>query len=75
LDPKVIEIFKYAKNHNDAVFDAYDEEIRKFRSNHLVTGLPDNYARGRIIGDYRRLALYGTDYLIAEKENDKAMIT
>jgi len=75
LDPKVIEIFKYAKNHNDAVFDAYDEEIRKFRSNHLVTGLPDNYARGRIIWDYRRLALYGTDYLIKEKENDKAMIT
>jgi len=75
LDPKVIEIFKYAKNHNDAVFDAYDEEIRKFRSNHLVTGLPDNYARGRIIWDYRRLALYGTDYLIQEKENDKAMIT
>ena len=68
LDPKVIEIFKYAKNHNDAVFDAYDEEIRKFRSNHLVTGLPDNYARGRIIWDYRRLALYGTDYLIQEKE-------
>ncbi len=75
LDPKVIEIFKYAKNHNDAVFDAYDEEIRKFRSNHLVTGLPDNYARGRIIWDYRRLALYGTDYLIKEKENDKAMIS
>ena len=75
LDPKVIEIFKYAKNHNDAVFDAYDEEIRKFRSNHLVTWLPDNYARGRIIWDYRRLALYGTDYLIKEKENDKAMIS
>lgn len=75
LDPKVWEIFKYAKNHNDSVFDVYDDEIRKFRSNHLVTWLPDNYARGRIIWDYRRLALYGTDFLIEQKEKDKAMIT
>jgi len=70
LDPKVKEIFKYAKNHNDAVFSAYDPEIRTYRSKHVLTGLPDNYARGRIIGDYRRLALYGTDRLIEEKKAD-----
>jgi len=74
VDPKVTEIFHYAKNHNDAVFSAYDPEIRKYRSYHVVTGLPDNYARGRIIGDYRRLALYGADYLIAAKKEDKAAI-
>ena len=51
LDPKVKEIFKYAKNHNDAVFSAYDSEVRTYRSKHVLTGLPDNYARGRIIGD------------------------
>ena len=70
LDPKVKEIFKYAKNHNDAVFSAYDPEIRTYRSKHVLTGLPDNYARGRIIGDYRRLALYGTEKLIEEKRAD-----
>ena len=70
LDPRVKEIFKYAKNHNDAVFSAYDPEIRTYRSKHVLTGLPDNYARGRIIGDYRRLALYGTDRLIEEKKAD-----
>ena len=70
LSPKVKEIFKYAKNHNDAVFSAYDPEIRLYRSKHLLTGLPDNYARGRIIGDYRRLALYGTEKLIEEKRKD-----
>lgn len=74
VNPKVTEIFQYAKNHNDAVFSAYDAEIRKYRSQHIVTGLPDNYARGRIIGDYRRLALYGADYLIASKKEDKASI-
>ncbi|MDD3262682.1 MAG: formate C-acetyltransferase [Candidatus Absconditabacteria bacterium] len=74
VDPKVTEIFHYAKNHNDAVFSAYDPEIRKYRSYHVVTGLPDNYARGRIIGDYRRLALYGADYLIAAKKEDKNAI-
>ena len=70
LDAKVKEIFKYAKNHNDAVFSAYDPEIRTYRSKHVLTWLPDNYARGRIIGDYRRLALYGTARLIEEKQAD-----
>ena len=70
LDPRVKEIFKYAKNHNDAVFSAYDPEIRTYRSKHVLTWLPDNYARGRIIGDYRRLALYGTERLIEEKRAD-----
>ena len=70
ISPKVQEIFQYAKNHNDAVFSAYDKEIRTYRSNHIVTGLPDNYARGRIIGDYRRLALYGIDQLIDFKKKD-----
>ena len=70
LDSRVKEIFKYAKNHNDAVFSAYDPEIRTYRSKHVLTGLPDNYARGRIIGDYRRLALYGTERLIEEKKSD-----
>lgn len=74
LAPKVLEIFQYAKNHNDAVFSAYDSEIRAYRSHHIVTGLPDNYARGRIIGDYRRLALYGTDRLIAAKKADLARL-
>ncbi len=74
LSPKVIEIFRYAKNHNDAVFGAYDAEVRSYRSSHLLTGLPDNYARGRIIGDYRRLALYGADRLIAAKASDLARL-
>ncbi|GIK84245.1 MAG: formate acetyltransferase [Patescibacteria group bacterium] len=72
LDPKVVEIFsKYRKSHNDGVFDAYTDEMRKLRGSGLITGLPDNYARGRIIGDYRRLALYGLDRLIEAKEADK----
>ncbi len=74
MSPRVNDIFHYAKNHNDSVFDAYDAEIRNFRSKHIVTGLPDNYARWRIIGDYRRLALYGTDILIQNKEFEKANI-
>ena len=71
-DAAVGEIFtKYRKTHNDGVFDAYTPDIRKARSSHLVTGLPDAYGRGRIIGDYRRIALYGVDFLIADKEREK----
>ncbi|GAB1416710.1 formate C-acetyltransferase [Paludibacter sp.] len=69
--PEVKEIFtKYAKTHNDGVFDVYNNEIRTYRSLGILTGLPDNYARGRIIGDYRRLALYGTTRLIEVKQQD-----
>jgi formate C-acetyltransferase len=71
LDDEVAKNFKlYRKTHNDGVFDAYTEEIKAARSAGLLTGLPDAYGRGRIIGDYRRLALYGADYLIAEKKQD-----
>ena len=71
VNPKVKDIFThYRKTHNDGVFDVYTEEIRRFRSLGFLTGLPDNYARGRIIGDYRRLALYGCDRLIEAKKED-----
>jgi formate C-acetyltransferase len=71
-DPRVGEIFtKYRKTHNDGVFDAYTPNIRKARASSIVTGLPDAYGRGRIIGDYRRVALYGVDFLIEDKEREK----
>jgi len=71
-DPKVVEIFtKYRKTHNDAVFDAYPADARLCRSSHILTGLPDAYGRGRIIGDYRRVALYGVTRLIKHKEEEK----
>jgi len=72
-DPHVAEAFsKYRKTHNDAVFDAYTADIRRCRSSHILTGLPDAYGRGRIIGDYRRVALYGVNRLIDEKKEEKS---
>ncbi len=72
-NPELHKIFtEYHKTHNQAVFDAYTPEMRAARSSHIVTGLPDTYGRGRIVGDYRRVALYGIDQLIAWKEEDKA---
>lgn len=69
--PKLHEIFtKYHKTHNDGVFDAYTEEMKKVRHAKILTGLPDTYGRGRIVGDYRRVALYGIDFLIEEKKQD-----
>ncbi|MBN1596636.1 formate C-acetyltransferase [candidate division FCPU426 bacterium] len=71
LNPRVIEIYtKYRTSHNDAVFAIYTEEMKTLRRLGIITGLPDNYARGRIIGDYRRVALYGINRLITEKQND-----
>jgi len=74
-DPNVVEIFtKYRKTHNAGVFDAYTQDVRKCRSSHVLTGLPDAYGRGRIIGDYRRIALYGVDRLIEHKKQEKAAL-
>jgi formate C-acetyltransferase len=75
MSHRVREIFEYAKDHNAGVFDAYDPEILMYRNKGVLTGLPDNYARGRIIGDYRRLALYGADKLIESKKADKLAIS
>ncbi len=73
IDPLVHKIFtQYRKTHNDAVFEMYTAEIRRARSSHVITGLPDAYGRGRIIGDYRRVALYGVDRLIERKKEEKA---
>ena len=72
---EVTNVFKYTSDHNSGVFSAYDDEIKRYRSLGVLTGLPDNYARGRVIGDYRRLALYGATELIAAKKADLKAVT
>ena len=75
LDPAVREVFtRYRKTHNDGVFDAYPADVLAARRAHVITGLPDAYGRGRIIGDYRRVPLYGVDRLVAAKKAEKAAL-
>ncbi|MDE6677338.1 MAG: formate C-acetyltransferase [Clostridia bacterium] len=75
VSPRVKDIFThYRKTHNDGVYDAYTPEMRRARTAHILTGLPDTYGRGRIVGDYRRVALYGVDFLITKKEQDKLLM-
>src|SRR5947207_15684221 len=72
---EIVDTFtKYRKTHNDGVFDAYTADIRACRSSHILTGLPDAYGRGRIIGDYRRVPLYGVTRLVKQKESEKPAI-
>ncbi len=76
IDPQIKDFYSYyRKTHNAGVFDVYTDEMRKCRSSHIITGLPDAYGRGRIIGDYRRVALYGIDYLINQKIDEKDSIS
>ena len=71
MDPVVEHVFQYRKTHNDGVFDVYTDEMKLARHAGIITGLPDSYGRGRIIGDYRRVPLYGVDFLIEEKKRAK----